>query len=182
MPVGPTPEEMFTLAVKDLYSSFKDLPSPVYQIQRSCRDEARPQAGLLRGREFVMKDCYSFDVDDAGLEASYELHRSACIRIFDRLGFDYVIVAAMSGAMGGSAPWRPSRPPRTARTPRAVHALRLRRERRGRAGAGPRRGPYDAAPTAHVEDTPDTPTIETLVRRLDEASHRRTVPGPPATP
>lgn len=101
--LGPTHEEMFTLVVKDLYSSYKDLPLALYQIQTKYRDEARPRAGLLRGREFVMKDSYSFDVDDAGLAASYEKHRQAYIRIFDRLGFEYVIVKATSGAMGGSA-------------------------------------------------------------------------------
>ena len=88
--------------MKDLYSSYKDLPLSIYQIQTKYRDEARPRAGLLRGREFVMKDSYSFDVDDAGLERSYQAHREAYIRIFDRLGFDYVIVKATSGAMGGS--------------------------------------------------------------------------------
>jgi len=101
--LGPTHEEMFTLLVKDLYSSYKDLPLSLYQIQTKYRDEARPRAGLLRGREFVMKDSYSFDVDDAGLAASYEAHRQAYVRIFDRLGFEYVIVKATSGAMGGSA-------------------------------------------------------------------------------
>ena len=101
--LGPTHEEMFTLMVKDLYSSYKDLPLSLYQIQTKYRDEARPRAGLLRGREFVMKDSYSFDVDDAGLAASYAKHREAYIRIFDRLGLEYVIVQATSGAMGGSA-------------------------------------------------------------------------------
>src|SRR4051794_11472434 len=101
--LGPTHEEMFTLAVKDLYSSYKDLPLSIYQIQTKYRDEARPRAGLLRGREFVMKDSYSFDVDDASLQRSYDAHRAAYVRIFDRLGLDYVVVAAMSGAMGGSA-------------------------------------------------------------------------------
>src|SRR4051794_33287189 len=90
--LGPTHEEMFTLAVKDLYSSYKDLPLSLYQIQNKYRDEARPRAGLLRGREFIMKDSYSFDVDDEGLQRSYDLHRAAYVRIFDRLGFHYVIV------------------------------------------------------------------------------------------
>ena len=103
MLLGPTHEEMFTLLVKDLYSSYKDLPLSIYQIQTKYRDEARPRAGLLRGREFTMKDSYSFDVDDAGLDESYAAHRDAYTRIFDRLGLDYVIVSAMSGAMGGSA-------------------------------------------------------------------------------
>src|SRR3954465_1009135 len=100
--LGPTHEEIFTLLVKDLYSSYKDLPLSIYQIQLKYRDEARPRAGILRGREFVMKDSYSFDVDDAGLQKSYDLHRDAYIKVFNRLGFSYVIVSAMSGAMGGS--------------------------------------------------------------------------------
>jgi len=101
--LAPTHEEMFTLLVKDLYSSYKDLPLHIYQIQTKFRDEARPRAGLLRVREFVMKDSYSFDIDDAGLERSYQKHRDAYIKTFDRLGLPYVIVSAMSGAMGGSA-------------------------------------------------------------------------------
>jgi len=100
--LGPTHEEMFTLLVKDLYSSYKDLPVSLYQIQTKYRDEARPRAGLLRGREFLMKDSYSFDIDEAGLAKSYNDHRDAYERIFTRLGLPYVIVKAMSGAMGGS--------------------------------------------------------------------------------
>jgi prolyl-tRNA synthetase len=100
--LAPTHEEMFTLLVKDLFSSYKDLPISLYQIQTKYRDEARPRAGLIRGREFVMKDSYSFDIDDAGLNESYQQHRDAYERIFQRLGLDYVIVSAVSGAMGGS--------------------------------------------------------------------------------
>lgn len=100
--LAPTHEEMFTLLVKDMYSSYKDLPVCLYQIQTKYRDEARPRAGLIRGREFIMKDSYSFDIDDAGLERSYQLHRTVYQRIFERLGLEYVIVNAMSGAMGGS--------------------------------------------------------------------------------
>jgi prolyl-tRNA synthetase len=100
--LGPTHEEMFTLLVKDLYSSYKDLPVSLYQIQTKYRDEARPRAGLLRGREFLMKDSYSFDIDDEGLAKSYNDHRDAYERIFQRLGLPYAIVKAMSGAMGGS--------------------------------------------------------------------------------
>ncbi|MGA1362256.1 MAG: proline--tRNA ligase [Ilumatobacteraceae bacterium] len=100
--LGPTHEEMFTLLVKDLYSSYKDLPVSLYQIQTKYRDEARPRAGLLRGREFLMKDSYSFDMDETGLQASYDAHRDAYERIFRRLSLPYVIVKAMSGAMGGS--------------------------------------------------------------------------------
>jgi prolyl-tRNA synthetase len=101
--LAPTHEEMFTLLVKDLYSSYKDLPVCLYQIQNKYRDEARPRAGLLRGREFVMKDAYSFDVTDDGLAAAYQAQRDAYERIFTRLGVDYVIVKADAGAMGGSA-------------------------------------------------------------------------------
>lgn len=101
--LAPTHEEMFTLLVKDLYSSYKDLPLALYQIQNKYRDEARPRAGLLRGREFVMKDAYSFDVTDEGLRLAYQAQRDAYERIFSRLGVDYVIVKADAGAMGGSA-------------------------------------------------------------------------------
>ncbi|MFM6966991.1 MAG: proline--tRNA ligase [Rhodoluna sp.] len=101
--LAPTHEEMFTLLVKDLYSSYKDLPVSLYQIQNKYRDEARPRAGLLRGREFVMKDAYSFDVTDEGLAESYQAQRDAYERIFTRLGVEYVIVKADAGAMGGSA-------------------------------------------------------------------------------
>lgn len=100
--LGPTHEEMFTLLVKDMYSSYKDLPVSLYQIQTKYRDEARPRAGLLRGREFLMKDSYSFDINDEGLATSYKQHRDAYEKIFQRLGLPYVIVQAMSGAMGGS--------------------------------------------------------------------------------
>jgi prolyl-tRNA synthetase len=101
--LAPTHEEMFTLLVKDLYSSYKDLPVCLYQIQNKYRDEARPRAGLLRGREFVMKDAYSFDVTDEGLAKAYQAQRDAYERIFTRLGVEYVIVKADAGAMGGSA-------------------------------------------------------------------------------
>ena len=100
--LGPTHEEMFTLMVKGEFSSYKDLPLSIYQIQTKYRDEPRPRSGIIRGREFVMKDSYSFDVDDAGLELSYNKHRQAYIKTFDRLGLKYNIVSAMSGAMGGS--------------------------------------------------------------------------------
>ncbi len=100
--LGPTHEEMFTLMVKGEFSSYRDLPLSIYQIQTKYRDEARPRAGILRGREFVMKDSYSFDIDDAGLDSSYNRHRDAYISTFDRLQLEYVIVSAMAGAMGGS--------------------------------------------------------------------------------
>lgn len=101
--LGPTHEELFTLAVKDLYTSYRDFPVILYQIQSKYRDEARPRSGILRGREFLMKDSYSFDLTDDGLSNSYQLHRDAYQRTFARLGIDYRIVQAISGAMGGSA-------------------------------------------------------------------------------
>ena len=171
--LGPTHEEMFTLLVKDLYSSYKDLPLAIYQIQTKYRDEARPRAGLLRGREFVMKDSYSFDVDDAGLEASYQRHRDAYIRIFDRLGFEYVIVKATSGAMGGSkseeflakASVGEDTYVRCTTCDYAanVEAVQVH---------PPAPSSYDDAPAAHAEQTPGTPTIDTLVNHLNEAFPR----------
>lgn len=101
--LGPTHEEMFANAVKDMYSSYKDFPVTLYQIQTKYRDEERPRAGVLRGREFVMKDSYSFDMNDEGLDSSYARHRKAYQNVFDRLEIDYAICKATSGAMGGSA-------------------------------------------------------------------------------
>src|SRR6185437_8700277 len=101
--LAPTHEELFTLLVKGEYSSYKDYPLALFQIQTKYRDEARPRAGILRGREFIMKDSYSFDLSNEGLDVSYKAHRDAYERIFTRLGFDYRIVFAVSGAMGGSA-------------------------------------------------------------------------------
>ncbi len=166
--LGPTHEEMFTLVVKDLYSSYKDLPLSIYQIQTKYRDEARPRAGLLRGREFVMKDSYSFDIDDAGLERSYQLHRDAYVRIFDRLGFDYVIVKATSGAMGGSASEEFLAKAEVGedtyvRCTRCDYAANVEAV----AVRAPEAIPYDATPAAHAEETPDTPTIDTLVAHLN---------------
>ncbi len=171
--LGPTHEEMFTLLVKDLYSSYKDLPLSLYQIQSKYRDEARPRAGLLRGREFVMKDSYSFDIDDAGLAESYERHRAAYVRIFDRLGIDYVIVAAMSGAMGGS------------RSEEFLHPNAVGEDVFVRCSTGDYAANVEAvttppppaadpttAPVAHVEVTPATPTIATLVDHANDKHPR----------
>ncbi|GCE76997.1 proline--tRNA ligase [Cellulomonas biazotea] len=161
--LAPTHEEMFTLLVKDLYSSYKDLPLTLFQIQTKYRDEARPRAGLIRGREFVMKDAYSFDVDDAGLDASYAAQRAAYQRVFDRLGLPYVIVAATSGAMGGSRS-------EEFLTPTPIGEDTFVRSAGGYAAnveavttVVPDPLDWSDAPAAHVEDTPDTPTIETLV-------------------
>jgi prolyl-tRNA synthetase len=160
---------MFTLTVKDLYSSHKDLPLFLYQIQTKYRDEQRPRAGLLRGREFVMKDSYSFDTTDEGLDASYAAHRAAYVKTFDRLGFEYVIVAAHSGAMGGSkseeflarADVGEDTYVRCTSCDYAanVEAVKI---------APPAPLAYDDVPAAHAEQTPDTPTIETLVGHLNE--------------
>ena len=166
--LGPTHEEMFTLLVKDIFSSYKNLPLALYQIQTKYRDEARPRAGILRGREFVMKDSYSFDIDDAGLDASYQRHRGAYIRIFDRLGLKYVIVSAMSGAMGGSASEEFLADSEVGedtyvRSPGGyaanVEAVRTH---------VPDPIDFTDAPAAHVEDTPNTPTIDTLVAVANE--------------
>jgi prolyl-tRNA synthetase len=162
--LGPTHEEFFTLLVKDLYSSYRDLPLCIYQIQTKYRDESRPRAGILRGREFVMKDSYSFDVDDAGLARSYERHREAYVRTFDRLGLEYVIVSAMSGAMGGSRSEEFLAPSEYGedtfvRSTSGTYAANVEAV----TTPAPDPVPYDDAPAAHVEDTPDTPTIDTLV-------------------
>lgn len=172
MLLAPTHEEMFALLVKDLYSSYKDLPLSIYQIQTKYRDEARPRAGLLRGREFIMKDAYSFDIDDEALEASYQAQRAAYIRIFDRLGLDYVIVSAMSGAMGGS------------KSEEFLASTEVGEDTYVRSPGGyaanveavttpvPADIDFTDAPAAHVEDTPDTPTIDTLVA-MANADHPR---------
>jgi prolyl-tRNA synthetase len=174
MLLGPTHEEMFTLLVKDLYSSYKDLPLSLYQIQLKYRDEARPRAGILRGREFVMKDSYSFDVDDAGLERSYAAHRAAYIKTFDRLGLDYVIVSAMSGAMGGSASEEFLQPTDVGEDTfvRCTTCDYAANTEAVTTPAPPARD-WDGTAAAHVEDTPDTPTIETLVAVANELFPRR---------
>ncbi|MBL0886489.1 proline--tRNA ligase [Myceligenerans indicum] len=170
--LAPTHEEMFTLLVKDLYSSYKDLPLVIYQIQTKYRDEARPRAGLIRGREFIMKDSYSFDVHDDGLDAAYQKHRDAYERIFTRLGLEYVIVSAMSGAMGGSKS-------EEFLSPSPIGEDTFVRSAGGYAAnveavvtPVPEALPFDDAPAAHVEDTPDTPTIESLVACANEKHAR----------
>ncbi len=165
--LAPTHEEMFTLLVKGVCSSYKDLPIVLYQIQTKYRDEARPRAGLLRGREFVMKDSYSFDIDDEGLAQSYRRHREAYIRTFDRLGLPYVIVSAMSGAMGGSASEEFLAPMEVGedtfvRCPSCGYAANTEAV----SVVVPAAAPNDS-PAARVADTPDTPTIATLVDLLN---------------
>lgn len=161
--LAPTHEEMFTLLVKDLYSSYKDLPLTIYQIQDKYRDEARPRAGLLRGREFTMKDAYSFDASDEGLEVSYMAQRDAYERIFQRLGLEYVIVNADNGLMGG------------ARSEEFLHPTPVGEDTFVRSEGGyaanveafttavPAPVDFSDVPAATIFDSPDTPTIETLV-------------------
>ncbi|MEF3404288.1 proline--tRNA ligase [Agromyces sp. CCNWLW203] len=161
--LAPTHEEVFTLLVKDLYNSYKDLPLSIYQIQDKYRDEARPRAGLLRGREFTMKDAYSFDISDEGLDASYQAQRDAYERIFTRLGLEYVIVKADAGAMGGS------------KSEEFLHPTPVGEDTFVRSAGGyaanveafetivPASIPFDGLPAPLVLDSPNTPTIATLV-------------------
>ena len=170
--LAPTHEEVFTLMVKDLYSSYKDLPLTIYQIQDKYRDEARPRAGLLRGREFTMKDAYSFDATDEGLVASYQAQRDAYERIFARLGLDYVIVKADAGAMGGS------------RSEEFLHPSPVGEDSFVRSAGGyaanieafttiaPPAIELDGLPSAEVFDSPNTPTIDSLVAFVN-AEHPR---------
>ncbi len=172
--LAPTHEEVFTLLVKDLYSSYKDLPLSIYQIQDKYRDEARPRAGLLRGREFTMKDAYSFDYTDEGLDASYMRQRDAYERIFQRFGLEYVIVQADAGAMGGS------------RSEEFLHPTAIGEDTFVRSAGGyaanveafttvvPDSIPFDSLPAPVIFDSPDTPTIQTLV------DHSNAVLDPPA--
>ncbi len=162
--LGPTHEELFTLTVKGEYSSYKDFPVLLYQIQTKYRDEARPRAGILRGREFVMKDSYSFDVDEDGLKTAYHAHREAYQRIFGRLGVKYVIVSAVSGAMGGSASEEflaesPIGEDTFVRCLESGYAANVEAV----LTAVPEARPTEGLPAAVVHDTPDTPTIAALV-------------------
>jgi prolyl-tRNA synthetase len=172
--LGPTHEELFTQVVKGEYSSYKDYPVMLYQIQTKYRDEARPRAGILRGREFLMKDSYSFDLSDEGLAESYRLHRDGYIKIFDRLGLQYVIVAATSGAMGGSASEEflavaPTGEDTFVRSPGGyaanVEAVTT---------PAPPERPLEGLPPAQAHHTPDTPTINSLVAFLNAADLGRT--------
>lgn len=162
--LGPTHEEMFALTVKGEYNSYKDFPVTLYQIQTKYRDEERPRAGILRGREFVMKDSYSFDLTDEGLAESYRAHRDAYERIFARLGVKYVIVSATSGAMGGSASEEFLAESEVGedtyvRCLESGYAANVEAVRT----LAPEPVAFDGLPEPVVHDTPDTPTIETLV-------------------
>ncbi len=174
--LGPTHEEMFTLTVKGEYSSYKDFPLILFQIQNKYRDEARPRAGILRGREFLMKDSYSFDIDDDGLKTAYHAHREAYQRIFARLAVRYVIVSAVSGAMGGSASEE------FLAESEVGEDTYVRCVESGYAAnveavitAVPESIPFEGLPEAVVYDTGDTPTIATLVEWANGAGLGRTV-------
>ena len=174
--LGPTHEELFALTVKGEYSSYKDFPLLLFQIQNKYRDEARPRAGILRVREFVMKDSYSFDIDDAGLKAAYHAHREAYQRIFDRLKVRYVIVSAVSGPMGGSASEEflaesPIGEDTFVRCLESGYAANVE----AIVTARPEALPIDGQPEAVVHDTGDTPTIATLVDWANGADLGRTV-------
>ncbi|NYI90213.1 prolyl-tRNA synthetase [Amycolatopsis endophytica] len=173
--LGPTHEELFALTVKGEYSSYKDFPVILFQVQTKYRDEARPRAGILRGREFVMKDSYSFDLDDEGLARSYQLHRDAYIKIFDRLGLKYVIVAATSGAMGGSASEEFLAVAATGEDTyvRSTGSNYAANVEAVVTPAPPARSVEDQ-PAAQVHHTPDTPTIQTLVDFLNNTDSGRT--------
>lgn len=162
--LGPTHEEFFTLTVKGEYSSYKDFPLTLYQIQTKYRDEARPRAGILRGREFIMKDSYSFDIDEGGLKSAYHLHREAYQRIFEKLAVRYVIVSAISGAMGGSASEEFLAESEVGedtyvRCPESGYAANVEAV----ITAVPDSIPFEGLPSATVHQTGDTPTIATLV-------------------
>ncbi len=159
---------MFTLLVKDLYSSYKDLPLSLYQIQTKYRDEARPRAGLIRGREFIMKDAYTFDLTDEGLAASYAAQRAAYIRVYERLHLPYVIVSAMSGAMGGSVSEEFLCPVEVGEDTYVRSPGGYAANVEAVSTVVPDPVPFDDAPAAHVEDTPDVPTIDSVVALANE--------------
>ncbi|MFG1645173.1 proline--tRNA ligase [Amycolatopsis sp. NPDC049252] len=168
--LGPTHEELFTLTVKGEFNSYRDYPVTLYQIQTKYRDEARPRAGILRGREFVMKDSYSFDLDDEGLERSYQAHRAAYTKLFDRLGLEYVVVKATSGAMGGSASEEFLAVAETGedtyvRSTESGYAANVEAV----VTPAPPAQPIEGRPEAQVHHTPNTPTIESLVNFLNAA-------------
>jgi prolyl-tRNA synthetase len=174
--LGPTHEEFFALTVKGEYNSYKDFPLTLYQIQTKYRDEARPRAGILRGREFVMQDSYSFDIDSAGLKTAYQAHREAYQHIFDRLELRYVIVSAVSGAMGGSASEEflaesPIGEDTFVRCLESGYAANVEAVVTARPDTLPTQG----LPEPVVHDTGNTPTIATLVAWANDAGLGRTV-------
>lgn len=161
--LAPTHEEQFTLLVKSMFSSYKDLPTTLYQIQTKYRDEARPRAGLLRGREFIMKDAYSFDLDESGLDASYAKQREAYKAVFARLGLPYVICSAMAGAMGGSKSEEFLHPSPVGEDTYVVSPGGYVANVEAVTTTPPPPLPVEGLPAAEVHPTPDSPTIDSLV-------------------
>lgn len=162
--LAPTHEEMAALLVKDLFTSYRDFPVTLFQIQTKFRDEARPRAGLLRGREFLMKDAYSFDLDEAGLQAAYDRHRRAYTKVFEQLGLDFTVVHAMSGAMGGSASEEFLATTGVGEdTFVGCTACDYAANTEAVVTRAPAVGDPDAHPALEVHDTPETPTIASLV-------------------
>jgi prolyl-tRNA synthetase len=172
--LGPTHEELFTQVVKGEYSSYKDYPVVLYQIQNKYRDEARPRAGILRGREFLMKDSYSFDLTDDALGESYRRHREAYVRIFDRLGLEYVVVTATSGAMGGSASEEFLAVAATGEDTFVQSPGGYAANVEAVTTPAPPTRPVEGLPAAQAHHTPGTPTIDTLVDFLNAAGLGRT--------
>lgn len=170
--LAPTHEEMFTLLVKDLFSSYKDLPVNLYQIQTKYRDEPRPRAGLMRGREFIMKDSYSFDVDDAGLDQSYKAQREAYFKIFDRLGLEIVAVQATSGAMGGSKSEEFLHPSAAGEDTYVRSANGYAANVEAVSTPIPASIDYSNAAAIEVKETPGTATIATLVEAANAVSSK----------
>lgn len=170
--LGPTHEELFALTVKGEYSSYKDYPVILYQIQNKYRDEERPRAGILRGREFLMKDSYSFDLTDEGLSESYRKHRDAYVKIFDRLGLRYVIVSATSGAMGGSASEEFLAESETGEDTFVRGPGGYAANVEAVTTPAPPAIPLEGLPAAQVHHTPDTPTIASLVDFLNANTER----------
>jgi prolyl-tRNA synthetase len=162
--LAPTHEEMFALLVRDTFTSYRDFPLLLFQLQTKFRDETRPRGGLLRGREFLMKDAYSFDLDHTGLEAAYDRVRAAYRRIFDRFELEYTIVAAMSGAMGGSASEEfLAASPVGEDTFVGCTVCHYAANTEAVTTPAPPAGDVHAHPPMQVHETPDTPTIEALV-------------------
>ncbi|GAA3747946.1 proline--tRNA ligase [Micromonospora maritima] len=157
---APTPEETAALLVKDLLTSYRDLPVTLFEIRTTFRGEARPRAGALRGREMLTEDGYSFDLDPAGLRAAYDRHREAYRRVFTRLGLDVTVVHAPGGSVAEEfLATAPAGEDTWVECPACHHAARVE--------AVVTRAPAAADPGTHpateVHDTPETPTIASLV-------------------
>ena len=169
--LGPTHEEIITDLARREVKSYRDLPKNLYQIQTKFRDEARPRGGLLRCREFSMKDAYSFDVDEQSAKISYERMRVAYTNIFDRMGFDYRMVSADSGAMGGSgsAEFQVLVQSGEDVIAACLHCSYAANLEVAKSPALPRRGPApEAAPALEKVHTPGHGKIDPVAKLLDQ--------------